>query len=161
MRDALLFRAHRRALFPGSREIEDGLEIAEGVPEYTGTVMGSPDLASARWRAIGRLTDPDQTGTFVRFFAYLSGPPYGLLLDERLPGWRAKLTARSDLGDLLASTLPGQAPASADARAAVYGAAALRISETDRAAKADAEKARWRALLVDGADLAVAKSRPV
>ena len=67
--------------------------------------MGEPDLASARWRAIGRLTDPDQTGTFVRFFAYISGPPYGMLLDERLPGWRAKLTATSDLGDLLASTL--------------------------------------------------------
>ena len=49
--DALLFRAHRRALFPGSREIEDGLEIAEGIPEYTGTVVGEPDLASARWRA--------------------------------------------------------------------------------------------------------------
>jgi len=149
IRDALLFRTHRRGLFPGSREIEDGLEIAEGVPEYTGTVMGAPDLASARWRAIGRLTDPDQTGTFVRFFAYLSGPPYGILLDERLPGWRAKLNERSDLGDLLASTLGGDEAASVEARAAVYGAAALRLSEDDRAAKADAEKARWRALLID------------
>lgn len=151
--DALLFRAHRRALFPGSREIEDGQEIAEGIPEYTGTIVGEPDLASARWRAIGRLADPDQTATFVRFFAYISGPPYGMLLDERLPGWRAKLTAGSDLGDLLASTLPGPAAGSAEARAAVYGAAALRISEADRAAKADAEKARWRALLVDGPTL--------
>lgn len=158
IRDALLFRAHRRSLFPGSREIEDGLEIAEGIPEYTGTVMGSPDLASARWRAIGRLTDPDQTGTFVRFFAYLSGPPYGILLDERLPGWRSNLKAQSDLGDLLASTLHGQVAESAEARAALYGAAALRISEADRAMKADAEKARWRALLIDGATLTLPKS---
>jgi len=148
--DALLFRTHRRALFPGAREIEDGLEIAEGIPEYTGTVVGEPDLASARWRTIGRLTDPDQTATFVRFFAYISGPPYGMLLDERLPGWRAKLTAGSDLGDLLASTLHGPAPAPVEARAAIYGVAALRILEVARAAKADAEKARWRALLVDG-----------
>lgn len=157
MRDALIFRANRRALFPGSREIEDGLEIAEGIPEYTGTVVGEPDLASARWRVIGRITDPDQTGTFVRSFAYLSGPPYGMLLDERLPGWRAKLTDRSDLGDMLASTLSSQEAASAEARAAVYGAAALRLSEADRAAKADAEKARWRALLVDGPTLLLPK----
>jgi hypothetical protein len=153
IRDAFLFRTHRRALFPGSREIEDGLEIAEGVPEYTGTIVGEPDPASARWRAIGRLVDPDQTSTFVRFFAYISGPPYGILLDERLPGWRAKLTRRSDLGDLLASTLPGHSTQSAETRATVYGAAALRVFEADRAAKADAEKARWRALLVDGPTL--------
>jgi hypothetical protein len=158
IRDALLFRAHRRALFPGSGAIEAGQEIAEGVPEYTGTVMGSPDLASARWRMVGRLTDPDQTGTFVRFFAYLSGPPYGMLLDERLPGWRAKLTERSDLGDLLASALPRPPAESVGARGAVYGAAALRISETDRAAKADAEKVRWRALLVDGPTLTLPKA---
>lgn len=151
--DALLFRAHRRGLFPGSGEIEDGLEIAEGVPEYTGTVLGEPDIPSARWRAIGRLTDPDQTGTFPRFFPYISGPPYGLLLDERLPGWRAKLNAKSDLGALLASTIPEPSSAPVEARAAVYGAAALRLSEADRAAKAEAEKARWRALLVDGPTL--------
>ncbi len=158
IRDALLFRAHRRALFPGSREIEDGQEIAEGVPEYTGAVMGSPDLASARWRAVGRLTDPDQTGTFIRYFAYLSGPPYGMLLDERLPGWRAKLNAHSDLGDLLASTLRGGETEPAEARALVYGAAALRISEADRAAKLQAETARWRALLVDGPTLLLPKA---
>jgi hypothetical protein len=153
IRDALLFRTHRRALFPGSREIEDGLEIAEGVPEYTGVVVGEPDLASARWRTIGRLTDPDPTATFVRFFAYVSGPPYGMLLDQRLPGWRAKLGAGSDLGDLLASTLPPEPPASAEVRAAAYGAAALRISEHDRAVKVAAETTRWRALLVDGPTL--------
>jgi hypothetical protein len=151
--DALLFRSHRRALFPGSKEIEDGLEIAEGVPEFTGSVVGEPDLASTRWRAVGRLTEPDQTATFVRFFPYISGPPYGILLDERLPGWRRKLSAKSDLGDLLASTVRTVPASSVEARAVAYGAAALRISEADRAAKADAEKRRWRALLVDGPTL--------
>jgi hypothetical protein len=153
IRDALAFRAHRRALFPGSAKLEDGLEIAEGIPEYTGTIAGDPDLASARWHTIGRLTNPDQTMTFVRTFAYLSGPPYGLLLDERLPGWRTKLTVDSDLGDLLASTLKGRVTDDAEARADIYGAAAIRIAEADRARKADAEKARYHALLVDGPTL--------
>jgi hypothetical protein len=153
IRDALAFRAHRRALFPGSAKIENGLEIAEGIPEYTGTVAGAPDTASARWHTIGRLTNPDQSATYVRFFPYISGPPYGLLLDERLPGWRTKLNEDSDLGEMLASTLKGRVTDDAEARADIYGAAAIRIAESDRARKADAEKARYRALLVDGPTL--------
>lgn len=153
IRDALAFRAHRRALFPGSARIENGLEIAEGIPEYTGTVAGDPDIASARWHTIGRLTNPDQSATYVRFFPYISGPPYGLLLDERLPGWRTKLNEDSDLGALLASTLKGRVTEDAEARGDIYGAAAIRIAEADRARKADAEKARYHALLVDGPTL--------
>jgi hypothetical protein len=153
IRDALAFRAYRHKLFAGSDKTEASLEIAEGVPEYTGTMAGEPDVDSARWRAIGRLTTPDQGVSFVRFFAYISGPPYGLLLDERLPGWRKKLDEKSDLSVLLASTLPAGKAASAEARAPLYGEAALRIAEEERAKKAEALKARYRARLVDGPTL--------
>src|ERR1700733_1144054 len=135
IRDAVAFRAYRHALFPGSAKIEASLEIAEGIPEYTGTIAGEPDRDSARWRAVGKLSDPDQSMTFVRSFAYTSGPPYGLLLDERLPGWRAKLTAQSNLGDLLASTLHGRVTVSAETRAPYYGEAAIAACEADRAAR--------------------------
>jgi hypothetical protein len=150
IRDALAFRSHRHALFAGSAQTEASLEIAEGIPEYTGTIAGEPDRDSARWRAIGKLTGPDQSSTFVRSFAYTSGPPYGLLLDSRLPGWRTHLSAQSDLSALLASTLPPHAPVSAEARAPQYGAAALRIAEAERAQKAEVAKARYRARLVEG-----------
>ena len=153
IRDALAFRSHRHELFAGSALTEASLEIAEGVPEYTGAIAGEPDRDSARWRAIGKLSDPDQSITFVRSFAYTSGPPYGLLLDQRLPGWRAHLSARSDLSALLASTLPPHAAVSAEARAPLYGAAAIRVSETDRAQKAEASKARYRARLIEGPTL--------
>jgi hypothetical protein len=155
IRDALLFRDHRHAQFPGSAKSEASLEIAEGVPEFTGTMAGSPDLNAARWRAIGKLANPDQTITFPRSFAYTSGPPYGILLDERMPGWRTKLTRDSDLGAMLESTLRGHAKASAEARANLYGAAMLRVAEADRAQKEAAEKARYRAALVDGPTLAL------
>jgi hypothetical protein len=151
--DALTFRNHRHSLFPGSAKTEASLEIAEGVPEYTGAMAGEPDRDSARWRAIGKLTDPDQNMTFVRSFAYTSGPPYGLLLDERLPGWRTKLNTESDLGALLASTLPSGMKVSAEMRAARYGAAAIRIAETERALQAEAAKARYRGRLVEGPTL--------
>jgi hypothetical protein len=153
IRDALTFRSHRHELFAGSAQTEASLEIAEGVPEYTGTIAGEPDRDSARWRAIGKLTDPDQSITFVRSFAYTSGPPYGLLLDSRYPSWRTKLSAQSDLGVLLASTLPAHAAMSAEARAPFYGAAAISIAETERAQKAEAAKARYRARLVEGPTL--------
>jgi hypothetical protein len=153
IRDALAFRSHRHELFAGSAQTEASLEIAEGVPEYTGTIAGEPDLDSARWRAVGKLTDPDRTITFVRSFAYTSGPPYGLLLDQRLPGWRTKLSTKSDLSALLASTLPPHATVSAEARAAFYGAVAIRIAEAERAQKAEVAKARYRARLVEGPTL--------
>jgi hypothetical protein len=153
IRDALAFRNHRHTLFPGSAKTEASLEIAEGIPEYTGALAGEPDRDSARWRAIGKLADPDLGITFVRSFAYTSGPPYGLLLDDRLPGWRTKLTVDSDLGALVESTLPPHAPVAAPERAAYYGAADIWIAEDERASKAEAAKARYRSRLVNGPTL--------
>jgi hypothetical protein len=153
LRDALAFRSHRHELFPGSAQTEASLEIAEGVPEYTGAIAGEPDRDSARWRAIGKLTDPDQGITFVRSFAYTSGPPYGLLLDQRLSGWRTKLSAQSDLSSLLASSLPPHTAVSVEGRASLYGASAIRIAEAERAERAEAANARYRARLVEGPTL--------
>ncbi|HJT54388.1 MAG TPA: hypothetical protein VJ848_11100 [Candidatus Angelobacter sp.] len=159
IRDALAFRAHRRQRFPNSATAESSLEIAEGIPEYTGYAAALPDSDSARWRAIAKLSDPDLTFTFVRAFAYTSGPAYGLLLDQHQPEWRKKLTAHSDLGEILASTLPGSEKVSAEQRAHLYGWAAIQMEEADRSAKLEAVKARYRALLVDGPTLTLPKSK--
>src|SRR5262252_4074668 len=113
--------------------------------------------ASSLRSAIAMLTDPDLSITFVRSFAYTSGPAYGLLLDQRLSGWRTKVTTQSDLGDMLASTLQspydGAAIVPAEARALSYGKSAIQIAETDRAATVEAVKARYRDLLVEGPTL--------
>lgn len=157
IRDALAFRAYRQAQFANSSRLEASQEIAEGVPEYTGVRAGEPDVYAARWHAAGNLAHPDVSISFVRSFAYTSGPGYGLLLDERLPGWRAKLTPQSDLGQLLSKAIPGQRAVSAQARALYYGASEIQIAETDRAAKAEAQKARYRALLIEGPTLLLPK----
>lgn len=150
--DALAFRDHRHRLFAGSAETERSLEIAEGVPEYTGLTAAAPDASSARWRTVAKLTDPDPSITLVRTFAYTSGPAYGLLLNQRLPGWTRKVSAHTDLAVLLGTTVRGGA-VSAEQRAPYYGEAAIRVAEADRAQKADAEKAHYRALLIDGPTL--------
>lgn len=153
IRDALAFRAHRREMFPGAAAAERSQEIAEGVPEYTGLIIAAPDAGAARWRAVASLADPDTDISYVRSFAYVSGPPYGLLLDQRSPGWRAKLSVDSDLGGMLAATVKRGASASAERRASAYGAAAIRNAEADRAARIEEVKSRYRELLVEGPTL--------
>lgn len=155
LRDALAFRDHRHALFANAKAAEASLEIAEGVPEFTGVMTGEADVDAARWHAAAKLAHPDTGISFVRSFAYVSGPGYGLLLDARAPGWRAKLTETSDLADMLAATLGQGHAVNVEARAALYGASEIRSAEADRAALADAEKARYRALLIDGPTLAL------
>ncbi len=150
--DALAFRAERRQMY-GSAEQERQLEMAEGLAEYTGLRFATDDVDAARWVVISRLTNIDTKATFARTFIFTSVPAYGLLLDERDPGWRNILNRTSDLGTLLAGTLPRHAALSTKARAAVYGASTLRIAETERAARTEAVKARYRKLLVDGPTL--------
>jgi hypothetical protein len=149
IRDALAFHARRTVLFPGAAEHERGLLLNEGVAEYTGIRVAAADMASARWIATGKLLGSKEK-TWVRSFPYVSGPAYGLLLDDLAPGWRAKLTAQSDLAGLLAAALPKGAPVDAVARAKHYGEAELRLIETERAAANEAVRKAYRAKLVDG-----------
>src|SRR5881397_21172 len=82
VRDALAFRQARRMLYPASVEDERGQEITEGLAAYTGTVLAAQSAADAIVGAVD-LLDGAETGaleaSFVRTFAYVSGPAYGLL----------------------------------------------------------------------------------
>ena len=150
--DALHFRQHRRELFPNSATNERKLELSEGLAEYTGVVISEPDGRSAHWHAISRLADPSSSQSLVRSFAYTSGPAYGLLLDMQRPGWRRRLTERSDLSELLQGS-SRLISINLDQRATVYGAASIREQETERKQKSDAVKAMYRADLVTGPTL--------
>lgn len=155
IRDALAFRNHRHALFPGSTATEAAMEIVEGTAQYTGIAVAEPDVAAARWNAVADLVHPDTASSFSRISAFMSGPAYGLLLDERMPGWRKTLTEHSDLGAMLASTLRGNVKELAESRAATYGARGLRVVLADRAAREKALQAQYRAALVDGPTLSL------
>jgi hypothetical protein len=152
IRDALAFAAKRHQVFPGSQETERALMLNEGLAEYTGVSLASADAASARWRAISRLTNPEGE-TFVRSFAYASGPAYGLLLDMRVPGWRKRLNAKADLAALLAPTVSSAAVVPVEQREVVYGGAGLRLVETERDTRSKEEKQKYRKMLADGPTL--------
>ena len=99
--DALLFRAYRRSLFADSADKENALELNEGLSEYTGVKLSSADLAETAVRANLILRQGRNNPTFVRSFAYVSGPAYGALLDLSGRPWRAGLNSSTDLGVLL------------------------------------------------------------
>ena len=152
--DALLFRLHRRALFPKAAQEERELEMNEGLAEYTGyKLRGTGDAATAT-AIIARLTTAESGEAFSRSFAYVSGPAYGMLLDFSGTAWRKGLTEKSDLGDLLRRAygviLPKDLSSAAQQRSAVYDGDALRWSETQQQKHRDELISDYKKRLIAG-----------
>ncbi len=155
--DALYFRAYRRALFSGSVLRESALEINEGLAEYTGLKLASESLAEMMSLAEITLHLAPQRPTFVRSFAYITGPAYGYLLDQSGKSWRSKLTANGDLGQIAAFSyhITTQPPSEAEAvrRSQAYDGDEIIAIENDREAHRQQAIADAKAHLIDGAVL--------
>ena len=145
--DALAFRRERRRLFPGAAENERREEIKEGLPSYTGVAAWANSAADAH-RAAAPPASVDVS--FVGAFAYMSGPAYGVLLDDLLPGWRRQVRSASDLGDMLASANNRPLTADVAVAAARYDAATLRTTEEARDQARQVRIAELRRRYVDG-----------
>ncbi len=150
--DALLFRAARYARFPEVRDQEAALELNEGLAEYTGVRAGLTSSQARIAYAADRLRPFAPGVTFVRSFAYATGPAYGLLLDAADPNWRKDLVSGRGLDARLRMALGRPDPdlARAQSRAARYDDGTLRASEARRDAEVQARIAANRAKFVDG-----------
>jgi hypothetical protein len=155
--DALLFRAHRHRLYPGADTLEAALERHEGLAEYTGVRYAAMLLGDdVAWTA--RATRAFETRpSFVRSFAYATGPAMGLLLDRLDAGWRTRVHT-TDLATLLAHAVAGApvpAPGETEllARAAVYDHSAVAAEEAERAERLAARLEDIRRRLIDGPTL--------
>ncbi|MUV12948.1 hypothetical protein [Noviluteimonas gilva] len=71
----------------------------EGLAEYTGTVLSG----DAKGLALESLQRGNDRPSFARSFAYVSGPAWGLLLDDLAPEWKTTIakTPDADLPDLI------------------------------------------------------------
>ena len=158
-RDALLFRAERDAQFPQAKAEEQELEVNEGLAEYTGVRLGNASAAEQVEAALNDIAMVENAKTFVRSFAYATGPAYGLLLDRYAPGWRATVGPEWSPSSALAAALAFQTPPDlqkvVEARAALYDGAALRRAEMQRAEKQKVLLAGYRARFVQGPVLTV------
>jgi hypothetical protein len=148
--EALAFRHARHARFPDKVESERGVEINEGLASYTQFVLPAKSQAEAIASALDELTAAEQGESFVRTFAYASGPAYGLLLDTASPGWTRKIRASDDPAAMLMRALAIQPVADAAAAAAKYGGAELRAAEEERDRQRQARIAELRRRFIDG-----------
>ena len=155
VRDALAFRQARRKLYPASVENERAQEITEGLAAYTGTVLAAPSAAEAIASAVENLTAADTGESFVRTFAYASGPAYGLLLDASSPDWRRSVRGTDDLGTLLSRALAVEPATDATASATRYGGAEVRAFEQQREQERQQRLAELRRRFVDGPVLVI------
>lgn len=158
--DAILFRAYRRVLLPGAAVREHTLEMNEGLAEYTGVSLCGETPVGARDYMIHNLRGAPHLPTFVRSFAYYTGPAYGLLLDETQPAWRTGLKQSEELSELLGKaaglTLPSDLRRSASERAQAYDGRALRAAEEKHDNERRKQEAAYRKLLIEGPVLELA-----
>jgi hypothetical protein len=153
--DALAFRRARRALYPTSGESERAQEITEGLAAYTGTVLASESAADATAGALDLLTGAEAGESFVRTFAYVSGPAYGLLLDTSSPGWTRSVRGTDDLAALVMRALAVEPAGDATVSAARYGGAEIRAWEEKRERERQGRLAELRRRFVEGPVLVI------
>ena len=150
VRDALAFRAARRAAFPQAADNERVAEVNEGLAEYTGIVTATPSRDAWAGAAVQRLKMVLAQRSFVRSFAYGSGPAYGVLLESLRPGWTRQFTATDDLSSMLMAAAGLQPSADIEAAAARFGGAELRVREEARETERRARVADIRRRFIDG-----------
>lgn len=151
--DAVRFRAERWRLYPEARTAETALELNEGLAEYTGVVIANSSMdariAAAVRGLVGHAGDP----SYVRSFAYASGPAYGLLLDRFSPGWRARVGGDGPVVLLVSALTMNRAAEGAaqlGRRASRYGGDELLKAEIARDARRREAAQRNRARFVEG-----------
>ena len=153
LQDALLFRAQRLALFPDAQDEERALLMSEGLAQYTGIRLSGLSTEDQYEYAATALIRAESSATFVRSFAYSSGPAYGLLLDALSPGWRPR-ASESDLPELVADALNldllTEPAATAEQAATAYGGHALETEEDALAEAREERLADLRYRFVDG-----------
>lgn len=150
VRDALTFRQARHTRYPDRVESERVLYILEGLASYTQTVLVAPSRADAVARGLELLTGAEDAESYVRTFTYISGPAYGLLLDDASPGWPRTVRGSDDPPAMLMRALGIETVADAVAAAARYGGAELRAAEERREQQRQARIAELRERFVDG-----------
>src|SRR3954470_9003047 len=148
--DALAFRRERRRLFPGAADNERREEIREGLASYTGIAAWASSPADAGRAAAAALAGGEASQALVGNFEAASGPGYGVLLDDLLPGWRRQVRSTSDLGDLLASATNRPPTTDVAVAAARYDAATLRTAEEARDRAQQVRVAELRRRFVEG-----------
>lgn len=157
---ALTFRQYRQSLYPYSKQNENALEMHEGLAEYTGQRLGGMNKSQLRQYIRQSVKRSRQRKSFVRSFAYISGPLYGFLLDMYAPHWRTQLATQPNFGVLLGQALDirlkaGQLKTQVGELGKQYNEEHIRNYENKRARKKAALLRGYTATLIRGKVLTI------
>lgn len=151
--DALLFRVCRMSLWPHAQTDEQSLELNEGLAESTGIDAGLHSVGARVAAAIHDIDEREKEPSFVRSFAYATGPAYAELLDAVQPDWRRNVTPEFAFGKATAAAyhIAMPKPDRNRAMAAImkYGGNKIIAQEDDRAKVTATRNARFTKALVD------------
>lgn len=160
---AMTFRARRHALYPGADTLEDALEMQEGLAEYTGHRLAMTWLAVGPSRVAQHVRAFESTPTYVRSFAYGTGPALGVLLDRFVPAWRTRIAEVRSPAALLTAALPRLSAQTlardADRLAPRYGGAEIAQAEAARDSIRRPVMEGYRARLVNGPTITLRQPR--
>jgi hypothetical protein len=155
--DAMLFRAYRDRLCPGSAEMEAAMEKQEGLAEYTGVFIALRETGENISREARIIEAFEDSNAYARSFGYAIGPALGLLLDRYAPGWRQRAASAPSLDSILISALHFEAPRDlervASDRAALYGYSAIASAEREREERRQAFLSELKSKFLEGATL--------
>lgn len=155
--DALLFRAYRMSLWPHAQTDGQNLELNEGLAESTGIDATRHSVGARIAAAVHDIDSVQKDRSFVRSFAYATGPAYAELLDAVQPDWRRKVTPEFAFDRTAAAAyhIPMPKPDRDRAMAAImkYGGKQIIAQEDARAKVTATRNARFTQALVDGPTL--------
>lgn len=97
--NAFIFRKYRNILFPESNDIENLLELNEGLAEYTGFAISNRNKEQIKQHFVNSINTFVQNPTYVRSFAYNTTPIYGYLLSKKNKYWNQKISSENNLSD--------------------------------------------------------------
>ena len=155
--DVLAFRAARHQRFPGAAAQEHAIDINEGIATYTQYVIGSESAQDAIRHAShpGGRGDGDILHPDVRVRVWRRLRAVARRVVSRLA---SKITAASDVGQLLSAAAGVTALPDAAAAATRYDGASLRAAEEQRDRAQQAIIAELRRRYVDGPVLVVPRA---
>ena len=105
--DAMTVRKYRQSMYPNNNENQ--FECHEGMAEYTAfklLPLDKDNEAIRKGLVAAAITKGMDGSGFGNSFAYLTGPAYGLLIDEMIPDWRNSIRSGKTIPDVISTVIP-------------------------------------------------------
>jgi hypothetical protein len=97
LKNALLFRKYRHRIFPEAKNLENSLEINEGLAEYTGSILSQRSDSDLKKHYVSNVDLFYTFPTFVRSFPYFTVPVYGYFMRQNDNQWNLRVTKETNL----------------------------------------------------------------